>query len=358
VISRVNSLMKNVSDNLDYYVLHDEVNELRCFLVEDLSRFYLKFVKKRAELAGRQELKNIAKITRYVLYNTLVLLSVVAPFSTEYVYQELFSNNNESIFMDKWPKPKLSYINEDLEKEFEIMKETITAILNLREKENIKLRQPLASATVETSHSEVVDTIERLAGLVSSYANVKNIKVVKASASKKEIKPIFSKLGPAFKGNASVIAEELINQDPEKLQKETTLKGEYLLHTDSGMFKILPEHFVIIERALADQRTLQFRYGTVTLDTNITNELKEEFIVRALVRQIQLMRKSEGLTKRDSIDVYVDALPEIEAVMNRNKPFIKSVTKAQRIIFGPQEFLREKELLENTFKLGIKKGRY
>ena len=355
IVSRINSLIKRVSENLDNSMIHDAVSEMRSFLVEDLSRFYLKFVKKRAELASKQELKNISKTTLYILHNLLVLLSVAAPFSTEYIHQDLFNNNNESIFMGDWPKPKVAYINERLEKDFELMKEVITAILNLREKEKIKLRQPLASATIEVSNDGVVETMERLEGLIASYTNLKSLKIVKVAAPEKEIRPMYQKIGPAFKSNASAVAEELAKQDPEKLQKELTQKGEYLLHTSSGMFTILPEHFVIIEKPLADERRLQFKYGVVSLNIEITNELKEEFIVRAVVRQIQLMRKEEGLTKRDPIQIYLDVLPEIKTLITKNGSFIKSVTKAKRLVFGPQEDLKERELLEGTFRLAIKR---
>jgi len=356
IISRANSLIKRVSEGLEGYMIHDAVNEMKDFLVDDLSRFYLKFAKKRAELASRQELKSIAKTTLYVLHNTLVLLSVAAPFSCEYIYQEVFAKEKESIFSNKWPRSKPSYINNNLEKDFEIMKEAITAILNLREKENLKLRQPLSGATIETSYDDAAGTMERLEGLIASYTNLKSLKIVKVATPEKEIRPIYQKIGPAFKSSAGAVAEELAKQDPEKLQKELTQKGEYLLHTSSGMFTILPEHFVIIEKPLAVERKLQFKYGVVSLNTEITNELKEEFIVRAVVRQIQLMRREEGLTKRDLIQIYIDVLPEMKEIISKNELFIRNVAKAKKLTFGPQEGMKERELLDGTFRLAVRKS--
>lgn len=71
---------------------------------------------------------------------------------------------------------------------------------------------------------------------------------------------------------------------------------------------------------------------TIELDTKITPELKEEGLAREFVRQIQALRKKEGLTPKDKVDVYFSD-NKLKDIVEKNKELIKKQVIAEGLIF-------------------------
>ncbi len=334
IISRVNSLTMEITSQMDQYNVDSAVRALRSFVIEDFSRFYLKIAKKRAELAGKRELRSITKVAAYVLKAALVPLSIAAPFTAEGIFQDLFSENGGSIFMEDWPKVKRSFLDRELEGDFEVMKDTVTAILAAREKVNLKLRQPLTSATVKTTDERAIVALEKLSPIIESYTNIKALKIEKVSSALRSVKPVYAKIGPAFKENAPTVAEELAKLDADMLEREVSASGEFSMHTPKGPVAILAEHFSIVESSEAHEG-MPFSRGSVYVDANITEALKEELLMRELLRRIQLMRKENLLTKKSRITVYIESDEHVKSVVEKNLETIRAVAKVRRIEFNP-----------------------
>ncbi len=330
ILSRINTLVENITTELDKYEIDKAVNEMKDFVVNDLSRVYLKIAKQKAENASSKKLKYLSNLLNYVLYKFIVPFSVAAPFTSEYIYNKLYKIENESIFYSKWPKPDTKYINKNIEEDFEIAKSITTDILSVREKENIRLRQPLSSATISTRYDNVVDSVQRLSNVISSFTNIKSVNVVKSENLNRKVIPVFAKLGPEFKENSNIISESLKNSNPDEIEKEVNQNGYYTLHTEKGNFSIKPEQYTISE-SLSDEDAIESKYGLINIDTKITDELKKEFIVREVIRRIQMMRKEKGLKKMDSIVVYISADVAISGIIKDNLDTIKSVTKSKSI---------------------------
>ncbi len=355
IISRLNSLIGKVTQNMNEYKMHDAVRELKEFIVEDFSRFYLKFAKQRAT-ESKKEMKLILNICSYVIYNMLILSSIAIPFSCEFIYQDLFSNK-ESIFMNKWPKQNKKIINHELENQFELLKDISKAILSLREKEQIKLKWPLQEATIELNNDQTIENVYKISNLIENYANVKSIKIIKSETNKKIIKPIFNKLGPEFKQNAQIIANQLINQDASVVEQDVEKQGYYLLNTGEGNFEIKKDQFVVIEKALEDESALQFKYGSIKINKNISKELKEEILIRELIRNIQIIRKEINLMKINKINIYIKTEKDVEEIIKRDAENIKQKTNTKQILFEIDEKILEKELqiLDYNIKIKIEK---
>ncbi|MDE1871237.1 MAG: isoleucine--tRNA ligase [Candidatus Micrarchaeota archaeon] len=334
IVSRLNTLIGYATANLDEYHVDDAVKEIREFVLEDFSRFYLKFAKQRAELAGKAELRRLSVVTAYVLRQTLILSSIIMPFACEYIYKELFSADNRSIFMEKWPRQSAALVDSDLESDFKVLKDASKAILYLREQRNSKLRWPVRESVIETNDDAAIASLERMSNLLGMYTNSKSIRIVKGTASSKEIRPIFNRLGPEFKGHAQAIADELRKQDAGIVEKSVEESGYYRLHTGEGAFDIKPEQFTIIERA-SKGSGITAKAGNaelyVDVDTEMSEELKEELVTREVIRRIQMMRKESGLTRLDRISVYASADATVSRVLERNMGTIKKIVKAKAV---------------------------
>ncbi len=70
------------------------------------------------------------------------------------------------------------------------------------------------------------------------------------------------------------------------------------------------------------------------LDMNITHELKEEGILRELVRTIQDLRQDAKLKPQDVIELFADGAEEIKFVVSKNAEFLKKEVKAKRVELG------------------------
>ncbi len=92
----------------------------------------------------------------------------------------------------------------------------------------------------------------------------------------------------------------------------------------------------------------------VMLDTNITPELKEEGIVRELIRAIQDLRKESGLTIQDRVSLVIDADMSLRDLITKNTDVIKNTTLLTGITFNTltSEVIK---IAEYTIRLGIQR---
>ena len=334
IVSRLNTLIDSATRNLDSYFVDDAVTEIREFILEDFSRFYLKFAKQRAEEAGKAELKKLSVITSYVLRNLLLLAAPIIPMVAESIYADTFSVDNASIFMEGWPKSLKRVIDPELEKDFAVLESSSKAVLNLREQKNVKLRAPIKEIRIEASEDSLVSSIERISTLLGMYTNAKSVRVSEGKGAEKEVKPQFGKLGPSFKANAQTVAQELAKINAAELDAQITTKGHYTLHTEKGTFEITQEHFIFTEKA-AESGGVAVKVGTntiyVDIDAQLTDELRDELIARELIRRVQMVRKEIGLTRKDAITLTVSANESFGRAIERNMEQIKRITRSKTV---------------------------
>ncbi|MEM3781630.1 MAG: class I tRNA ligase family protein, partial [Candidatus Micrarchaeaceae archaeon] len=330
IVSRLNSTIKKATESLDKYEIDVAANSMRRFIIEDLSRNYLKIAKKKIAESKAQARKKLSVIN-YLLYNTLLAMSPFTPFATEKLYLDVYGNE-KSIFLNRWPKYNKELIRDDLEADFSVCLDAIAALLNARERANIKLRQPLESAEIETSSEAAHASMLKLEQLIEEYTNIRKISIKKVEAIGERLVPVFSTIGPAFKANAQAIAEALKFANPEDVSREVAAKGYYELHTDKGTFSILPEHFAIVKEK--EGNAVAFDHGVVRIDTKISDELKREAEVREIERRIQIARKMAGLRKHEVISISYEADEGIAERIRQNIARIKRTVNAKEIKEG------------------------
>ncbi|MGC8675991.1 MAG: isoleucine--tRNA ligase [Candidatus Micrarchaeia archaeon] len=356
IVSRLNSVIKCATERLDDYDIDGAANCIRQFIVEDFSRDYLKLAKKRIAEGSRAQAKAKINIINYVLSNTLLIASPFAPFATEKIYLDVYGAQ-PSIFLNEWPKYKAKYIDKQLEQSFSVAMQAIAALLNARERSNIKLRQPLEKAVIETDSKEAYDSLLRLSEVIGDYANIKSIEIKEVSGIGERVVPVFSKIGPEFRENANAVASALKAVEPEALIKEIEAHGSYMLHTEKGTFEIKQEHFAIAKEQ-ESANTVRFNHGAVRIDTTISAELKEEAMLREIERRIQLARKSAQMRKADKVVVNYEADEAVSKLIALNAQKIKEAVNAKSIKQGiepgaePFKF----DLESGSIKLQIKKA--
>ena len=167
ILSKLNSLVKEVTENYNAYKYPEVVSALEKFIVLDLSRTYIQIIRERSG-----EVHDILNEIRLAL---LKLLASIVPFMTEKIWQELREKKivkEESIHLSEWPEVDKKAIDKKLEKNFEIVFEIIEKGLASRDKEKIGLRWPLAKAMVLFKDSK---ELGKFSEIIARQLNVKKV---------------------------------------------------------------------------------------------------------------------------------------------------------------------------------------
>jgi isoleucyl-tRNA synthetase len=326
IISRVNSLADIVTRGLDNFELHVAGRAINNFIMNDLSRFYIKLIKERSDPAAFWTLK-------YVFDKLLRLLAPITPFISDYLYREMFKKD---VHLEPWPE--VDEIDSDLENKIEIVREILEASYAIRQERGIKLKYPLRALSVH-GNEEVCRAARELSEIIKSLANVKEIEI-EAKKIKYVAKVKWASIGKKFGKDAKRVAELVSREDPGKL-KANLERGEVRLEG----FKITAED-VYFEEVPEEGKKIEG--GVVNLDTTITKELRREWFLREFARAIQAARKSAGLKIGQKIKLFTD----VQLDENEKKEIEKG-TDVEIVFQAPKKKTLEFEFEGKKYKFGL-----
>ena len=137
IISKLNTLIKDVTENMDAFELGIAVQKVYDFIWSEFCDWYIEMVKPRLYNSDNQESKDAALWTlRNVLIDALKLLHPYMPFVTEEIFCTL-QDEEESIMISKWPEYSADRAFDTEEKGIEIIKEAVRGIRNVRTEMNV-----------------------------------------------------------------------------------------------------------------------------------------------------------------------------------------------------------------------------
>lgn len=159
ILSKVNMLAKDVTENLDKYELGIALSKVYDFIWEEFCDWYIEMVKPRL-WNDDDTTKNAAVWTlKTVLINSLKLLHPYMPFLTEEIFCNL-QDEEESIMISKWPEFREEYVFETEELAVETIKEAVRGIRNVRTSMNVPPSKK-AKVYVVSENQDVLDIFER-----------------------------------------------------------------------------------------------------------------------------------------------------------------------------------------------------
>lgn len=306
ILSRVNTLAKEVQKQMETYQLHRVTRALSEFVLEDLSRWYIQLVRPRTWIETDDPDKLAAYATIYEVMVTLTkLLAPFIPFTAESIYQNLVReavpDAPTSVHMCDWHQPREDLIDPSLESQMDLVRDVVEAVSNARQKGGRKLRWPVSNIIISPNRE-----IAELDSLINVLKNQTNSKAVVAMAPGEKppmnmaLNPIPKKIGPAFKGEAQKVIQAIKAADPLKVKAD--------LETGSckvESYAIDPEMVEFLEEIPENLVAADFSSGTVYVDITLTDDLKAEGYAREIIRRIQDMRKEMDLNVEDKIIVRV-----------------------------------------------------
>ncbi|KYC47177.1 MAG: Isoleucine--tRNA ligase [Candidatus Methanofastidiosum methylothiophilum] len=349
VLSRINTLTKEVEENFDTLELHFIPRKIKEFILEDLSRWYIRLVRERMWLEGDDKEKISAYATSFYVFKRLSkLLAPISPFVSEAIYKNFVDES--SIHLSDWDKHDASFIDSELELNMSILRNIIEGTLHARQKAGIKLRWPISKVIVETQDENVKRAVLALSEIMKKQINVKEI-VIGEVIQELEILPNHKSIGPKFKGDAKKVVDLLKTHNPCFIKSGFEKDGVF----DLDGFQISPEDVNFNYLLPKGYELSEFENGRVYLYTVITEELKSEAIAREVIRRIQEMRKQANLNVEEYINSYVESTFESE--LKHHEDYIKRETRSKSLVFSKDNNYIDKEweIDGDKFLIGIKK---
>lgn len=294
VLSRLEKVLEEAKKRYEDKHFHLFCREWKDFVLNDLSRWYIKLIRDRA----RNEDEAALWTLRECVKKANLAVAPIIPHITERIYQDLFGQE-ESVHSSKFPSGEKERRNEDLEGKMKTAKRLVEKINSLREEENIKLRWPVKEIVVSVP-DEVEERVKKVKGIVKKMSNAKKLRFGEVET-QIVVEPDYSSLGPKFKGDAEKVADLIERMGPERaemLREKGSLEKEgFSIDSEDVKFSRKTSTFISGKK---------FEGGEVFLDIERSEELEKEIRVSELLREIQLARKEEGLHVKDKIDLYLD----------------------------------------------------
>ncbi len=261
ILSRLNSVIKNVDYNMDKYEFAEAAKELYSFVWDDFASWYIEISKvdlHSDDIQNKQMTKNVLV---YVLTQIVKMLHPFAPFITEEIYQAL-PHDKASITIAKWPQ-----VNKDFDDPISVesitdMIEIITAIRNERSKANKAPKDPIninILAKDERTKQMILDTVVYL----KKFTNPKELIFLdKPLDPKNMVVVVLANATIYIPSNDLVDMQEAIKKLQDKKQKlaNELLRSEKMLSNQSFISKAPQSK---IDAEMTKKRQYQEQYDEV-----------------------------------------------------------------------------------------------
>ncbi len=342
ILSELHSLISVVDEAYAEYEPTRASRAISDFVQENLSNWYVRLSRRRFWKGQYEQDKISAYQTLYTCLVTVAKLSApVAPFFMDSLYKNLSAvcekDAFESVHLAPFPKQDKGLLNKTLEQKMQKAQAISSLVLSIRQKEKIKVRQPLQKIMIPVLSIADKNEILAVADLIKSEVNVKEIELLDDASGilVKSIKPNYKLLGPRFGKEMKKIARligELGQEDIQKIEQE----GKISLELENKSIILQLEDVEISSQDIEGWLVASSGPLTVALDITINDDLKKEGIARELVNRIQNLRKESGFDVTDKIDIKILKDGLVEKAVESNRKYIMNETLTAELDFEEQ----------------------
>ena len=349
ILSRLNGVMKETTENMDVYNLTKATRPLIEF-VDDLSNWYIRRSRRRFWKSENDGDKAQAYQTLYtVLVKFSQLLAPFMPFLSDEIYRNL--TGEDSVHLSNWPTPNASQIQPELDEEIGLARRVVNLGHAIRAGKKIRVRQPLATVTIGLPKSVTPEVVLLQKDVILEELNVKNLEILKDAGQVAEYVavPNSKLLGPKY------------GKDVQKIIQEAKA-GNFEVQEDHSIkvagFTLLPEEIELAFKGKEGFDVESEEGVVVALDTEVTDALYQEGLMREVVRLVQDLRKEAGYEVSDRIQLQIKTEGKLEEAVTQFSDTIKAETLAEDLqVSGDMEWDLEKDFEIDGFpgKLAVKK---
>ena len=336
VLSRLNTMVKEVDSDLGSYKVTEAAKALQAF-TDELSNWYVRRSRARFWAKGMEQDKINAYMTLWTaLVTTAKAAAPLVPFITESIYRNLVCSIDksapESVHLADYPVVNEAWIDEELEKNMELVLEIVVLGRASRNETNIKNRQPVAHMYVNAER-ELSDFFKEI---VEDELNVKEV-VFKEDMEEYlsySFKPNFRVLGPKVGKQIGAVKAALSKLNGSKAKAELDSTGKLVIALPDGDVTLTTEDVEVSMAQTEGFNCQRYNGVTIALDTTLTEELLAEGFVREIISKVQTMRKENGFEVTDHIKVSLAGNEKLQAIVAQNEDYLKEITLADAVAYG------------------------
>jgi isoleucyl-tRNA synthetase len=373
ILSKYENLIRDVIADMDSYDHMKATRRIQEFTIEEFSNWYIRRARRRfwgEELTDDK--KSVYAVTYELLTGLARLAAPIAPFITDEIYTKL--TGEESVHLALYPEFDASLVDEELEEKMDLVRLLVGLGRGAREKERIKVRQPLPAILVDAKYEPLIGG---MTDLIKEELNIKEVRFLTDIADYIDfaVKPDFKAAGPKLGALMKAFAASLARADAASVIAAAEAAAEdapaYYSLTEhrvvdaSGLLRYarndvpdtvgqysvegadadgtrggVPDDVIAFDASFLDIRVSAKEGFAVAmekdvfaiLDTTLTAELTAEGIAREFISKIQQLRKQAGFEMMDNIRIAYDGDDEVSAVVAAWADYIMKETLAVTLV--------------------------
>ncbi len=318
ILSRLNSLIAEVTENLDNYEPTRAARAIDEFVNDHLSNWFVRLNRRRFWAGEMDNDKLSAYQTLYECLKTVALLMApFSPFYSDRLYGDLVAPAMEgdgyaSVHLADFPVSDPALIDAALEVRMGMAQASTSSVLALRRKVSLKVRQPLQTLLIPVADDRQRQDLEAVKDIILNEVNVKELKLVsnEESGLVKRIKADFKKLGPRYGKIMKDLGKAIMAMDQKQIA-QLEREGQYTFAELSGAPVVTLDDVEISAEDVPGWQVSSDGDLTVALDVTVTPELRNEGMARELVNRIQNIRKDSQFDITDRVRVELQDVPEV-----------------------------------------------
>jgi len=334
IISSLNSLIGEYEAAMDSYDVTKAARAISDFTIGQLSNWYVRRNRRRFWKNEKGKDKLAAYQTLYECLSVIVkLIAPITPFIAEELYQNLNSvtkkDAHESVHLSNLPDVDRAVIDEELESCMNKAQRIVSLVRAIRNKSNLKVRQPLKRIIVPVSGDRERDEIGKMQDIILDEINVKAVEYVGEDSEivHKKVKPNFRTLGPKHGKAVQAVAAAVRNFGLNEI-RELEKNGQITVQLNGQGTIITRDDVEILHEDIKGWIVESDNTMTVALDTELTEDLIDEGFAREFVNRIQNMRKDAGYEVTDRISIRYTANERLDTAVQKLKQYVMNETLA------------------------------
>jgi isoleucyl-tRNA synthetase len=353
-LSRLSATVEIARERMDDYDATAAGRAIQAF-VDDLSNWYVRRSRRRFWDGDAAAFATL----RHCLVSVVQLLAPFTPFVADEIYRNLDPDGEASVHLCDYPAAAARDVA--LEDAMEVAREAVRLGLAARGQSKIKLRQPLHAAAIVATGRER-EAIERLADVVRSELNVKELRFVSAAdeLGELEVKPNYRALGPRFGKQMPAVADAVAGLDPAHVAAALREGRTVGVMIEGHDHELTAEDLVVAMRPLEGYQLEREGSHAVALELALDDGLRREGLAREVVHAVQAARKAAGLDVSDRIALTLGGADELLAAAREHEPYIAGETLATSVAYpAPGEangWLASMELDGRELKIALRRA--
>ncbi len=330
ILSRYNRLVQEVTKEMEQFDHMKTVRKIQDFVNEDLSNWYIRRARRRFWAEELTEDKASVFLTTYEVFVGITKLAApFAPFITDEMYTKL--TGEPSVHLAYYPEADESLLDDVVEERMDIVRNSVSLGRGIREKERLKVRQPLHAILVDGKYEAIIGD---MVDLIKEELNVKEVRFEKdlSEYMNYSLKPNFKVAGPALGAKIKSFGKAIAQADPSAVVAALEAEGKMDLSVDGETLTVEKEWVDVMINAKDGFAVAMENNLFVVLDTAVTPELVAEGLSREMISKLQQMRKQKDFEMMDKIRIYYSADEEVKAALAVHGPYIMKETLAVEMV--------------------------